>query len=79
MNSLGRVRAGLDVCQVNCVINYDVPSSAKSYLRRVGRAGRYGRRGAAITLLVDEDQTHFEQIQKALPFECDPLPANLSL
>lgn len=40
---------------VNLVINYDMPSNANDYIHRVGRTGRMGREGVAITLYTDED------------------------
>jgi len=43
---------GIDVQATNVIINYDVPNSPETYLHQVGRAGRFGRKGTAITLLV---------------------------
>ncbi|KAG0237132.1 Suppressor of the cold-sensitive snRNP biogenesis mutant brr1-1 [Actinomortierella wolfii] len=71
---------GLDVSRVNVVINYDVPESADTYLHRVGRAGRFGTRGLAITFVADDKdaeviksiQSRFEVQIPALPDEIDP-------
>ena len=46
---------GVDFKGVDCVINYDVPKSAVSYIHRVGRSGRAGRRGAALTFFTEDD------------------------
>merc|ERR1712085_26188 len=46
---------GIDIERVNIVINYDNPGSSDAYLHRVGRAGRFGTKGLAITFSADED------------------------
>ncbi|CAN6878106.1 unnamed protein product, partial [Brassica oleracea] len=46
------VGRGIDIERVNIVINYDMPDSADTYLHRVGRAGRFGTKGLAITFVV---------------------------
>ncbi|CAA6662139.1 unnamed protein product [Spirodela intermedia] len=49
------VARGMDFKGVNCVINYDFPESAAAYIHRIGRSGRAGRKGEAITLYTEED------------------------
>ncbi|KAF9321029.1 Spliceosome RNA helicase ddx39b, partial [Podila minutissima] len=59
---------GMDVSRVNVVINYDFPLDADTYLHRVGRAGRFGTKGRAISFVSSDDdkavlqsvQDHFE-------------------
>lgn len=46
---------GLDFLGVKCVVNYDVPASATAYVHRIGRTGRNGREGMAVTLFTEED------------------------
>ena len=46
---------GIDVQQVSLVINYDLPSSRELYIHRIGRSGRFGRKGVAINFAADED------------------------
>jgi ATP-dependent RNA helicase len=46
---------GIDVQQVSIVINYDLPSSRENYLHRIGRSGRFGRKGVAINFVTTED------------------------
>jgi len=41
---------GLDVQQVSLVINYDLPSNRENYIHRIGRSGRFGRKGVAINV-----------------------------
>ena len=48
---LGR---GIDVQQVSLVINYDLPQARETYVHRIGRSGRWGRKGLAISLCLDE-------------------------
>ncbi len=57
---------GLDVQGVEQVINYELPESAEWFTHRVGRTGRMGRRGEAITFLTPDDAQKWRQIEKAL-------------
>jgi ATP-dependent RNA helicase DeaD len=55
---------GLDIPQVSHVINYDLPSSAEVYVHRIGRTGRAGREGAAITILDPREQHLLRTIEQ---------------
>ena len=55
---------GIDVSGVTLVVNYDAPSHPKTYIHRVGRTARAGRRGTAITLLLREEVRFFSQLRK---------------
>jgi ATP-dependent RNA helicase DeaD len=55
---------GLDIPQVSHVINYDLPSSAEVYVHRIGRTGRAGREGAAITILDPREQRLLRTIEQ---------------
>ncbi|HSA87482.1 MAG TPA: DEAD/DEAH box helicase [Nitrospira sp.] len=55
---------GLDIPQVSHVINYDLPSSAEIYVHRIGRTGRAGREGAAITILDPREQRLLRTIEQ---------------
>ena len=57
---------GLDVEGVDVVIHYDPPEDHKSYLHRSGRTARAGRRGLVVTLVMWNEQTDVERIQKRL-------------
>lgn len=46
---------GIDVQQVSLVINYDLPSNRENYIHRIGRSGRFGRKGVAINFVTSED------------------------
>ena len=55
---------GLDIQEVSHVFNFDVPNNSDGYVHRIGRCGRAGRKGWAITLVTKYDQKHIEEIQK---------------
>ncbi|KIJ45095.1 hypothetical protein M422DRAFT_59910 [Sphaerobolus stellatus SS14] len=69
---------GIDVERVNIVINYDAPGDADSYLHRVGRAGRFGTKGLAITFIsTDADQTVMNDIQSRFEVAVTELPDHI--
>jgi translation initiation factor 4A len=56
---------GIDVQQVAVVINYDLPQEKEIYMHRIGRSGRYGRKGIAITFVTTkEDIDMLRQIER---------------
>lgn len=57
---------GIDIQQLPVVINYELPRSPKDYIHRIGRTGRAGASGKAISLICPEDQHHFGIIQKKM-------------
>eukprot|EP00441_Pelagodinium_beii_P015361 CAMPEP_0197658000 /NCGR_PEP_ID=MMETSP1338-20131121/44972_1 /TAXON_ID=43686 ORGANISM="Pelagodinium beii, Strain RCC1491" /NCGR_SAMPLE_ID=MMETSP1338 /ASSEMBLY_ACC=CAM_ASM_000754 /LENGTH=433 /DNA_ID=CAMNT_0043234495 /DNA_START=81 /DNA_END=1382 /DNA_ORIENTATION=- len=66
---------GMDVERVNIVINYDMPEDSDAYLHRVGRAGRFGTKGLAITFCAtDEDAKVLEQVQSRFEVNIEPVP-----
>jgi superfamily II DNA/RNA helicase len=67
---------GLDVTGVSHVVNYECPDDAKTYVHRIGRTGRAGAKGVAITLVDWQDITKWKVINKALDLDfADPLEA----
>lgn len=70
---------GIDIKEINLVINYDVPHDAEDYVHRVGRTARADATGVALTLISDKDMDKFEQIEKLIEKEVIklPLPAHL--
>jgi translation initiation factor 4A len=46
---------GIDVQQVSLVINYDLPTNRENYIHRIGRSGRFGRKGVSINFIVAAD------------------------
>ncbi|WP_224817025.1 DEAD/DEAH box helicase [Hasllibacter sp. MH4015] len=62
---------GLDIPNVSHVINYDVPSHAEDYVHRIGRTGRAGKTGVAITLCVPSDEKYLSAIEALIK---QPIP-----
>jgi len=66
---------GIDMERVNVVINYDMPENSDTYLHRVGRAGRFGTKGLAISFVSsDKDGTVLNSVQERFVVEVKPLP-----
>ncbi len=57
---------GIDIEKLPLVINYELPRSPKDYIHRIGRTGRAGNKGIAISLITPEDEHHFKVIQKKM-------------
>ena len=57
---------GIDIQALPLVINYELPRSPKDYIHRIGRTGRAGSMGQAISLITPEEQHHFKVIQKKM-------------
>jgi superfamily II DNA/RNA helicase len=55
---------GLDIEQLACVINYDLPRSPNDYVHRIGRTGRAGQAGQAVSLIAHHEFQHFSVIEK---------------
>lgn len=55
---------GIDVQQCNLVINYDLPTNFESYIHRIGRGGRFGRKGTAINLLTTKDKDTLRSLEQ---------------
>jgi ATP-dependent RNA helicase RhlE len=57
---------GLDISEMPCVINYDLPHNAEDYVHRIGRTGRAGAKGDAISLHTDKDDRYLADIEKLI-------------
>jgi ATP-dependent RNA helicase RhlE len=57
---------GIDVKQITLVINYDMPATPEDYFHRIGRTGRAGHTGKAITLATPDQHNDVREIQKAM-------------
>ncbi len=73
------VARGIDIDDISCVINYDVPHDSEDYVHRIGRTARADRDGEAITLVRGREIGDFMQIEKFLGYtvEKTPLPEGL--
>jgi ATP-dependent RNA helicase UAP56/SUB2 len=69
---------GIDIERVNIVINYDMPSESDSYLHRVGRAGRFGTKGLAISFISgEEDKEVLKKVQERFEVNITDMPATI--
>jgi ATP-dependent RNA helicase len=69
---------GLDVPQVSLVINYDLPNNRELYIHRIGRSGRYGRKGVAINFVKNDDIRILRDIEQYYSTQIDEMPMNVS-
>lgn len=69
---------GIDVQQVSLVINFDLPNNPENYLHRIGRSGRFGRKGVAINFVAKEDERLLHDIQKFYNTVIEELPSNIN-
>ena len=73
------VARGIDIDDIQLVINYDTPRDVEDYVHRIGRTARAGAQGQAITLVDQRDQPHFARIERFLQYNVpqNPLPQHL--
>lgn len=73
------VARGIDIDDIQLVLNYDVPHDEEDYVHRIGRTARAGAEGAAVTLVNEKDQPLFRDIERFLNKSIDknPIPAEL--
>nr|WJH19515.1 Eukaryotic initiation factor 4A-III [Euglena gracilis] len=69
---------GLDVQNVSLVINYDLPNSRELYIHRIGRSGRYGRKGVAINFVKSDDIRILRDIEQFYSTQIDEMPMNVA-
>ncbi|CAJ0751773.1 8441_t:CDS:2, partial [Entrophospora sp. SA101] len=71
---------GIDIERVNIVVNYDMPDGPDSYLHRVGRAGRFGTKGIAITFVADQDDADILfKVQERFEVNITEMPAEVEV
>jgi translation initiation factor 4A len=69
---------GIDVQQVSLVINYDLPNNRENYIHRIGRGGRFGRKGVAINFVTDEDRRTLRDIEQFYNTIVQEMPMNVA-
>uniref|UniRef100_A0A8D8UC86 Eukaryotic initiation factor 4A n=1 Tax=Cacopsylla melanoneura TaxID=428564 RepID=A0A8D8UC86_9HEMI len=69
---------GIDVQQVSLVINYDLPSNRENYIHRIGRGGRFGRKGVAINFVTAEDKRTLKDTEQFYNTRIDEMPMNVA-
>lgn len=68
---------GIDVQQVSLVINYDLPTNRENYIHRIGRGGRFGRKGVSINFLTSADVPYMTEIEKFYDTSVEEMPADI--
>jgi len=69
---------GIDVQQVSLVINYDLPQNMENYLHRIGRSGRFGRKGVAINFVTNNDVRLMKDIEKYYHTQIEEMPMDIA-
>eukprot|EP00095_Tigriopus_kingsejongensis_P005193 maker-scaffold321_size207582-snap-gene-1.27 protein:Tk05193 transcript:maker-scaffold321_size207582-snap-gene-1.27-mRNA-1 annotation:"eukaryotic initiation factor 4a-iii" len=69
---------GIDVQQVSLVINYDLPNNRELYIHRIGRSGRFGRKGVAINFVKNDDIRILRDIEQYYSTQIDEMPMNVA-
>ncbi len=69
---------GIDVQQLSLVINFDLPKSKETYIHRIGRSGRYGRKGVSINLVTDRDINYMKDIETFYETKIEEMPHNIA-
>jgi translation initiation factor 4A len=68
---------GIDVQGLGVVINFDIPFKQENYIHRIGRAGRFGRKGLTINLTTKKTHDNLQKIEKYYSCKIEPLPKNV--
>jgi translation initiation factor 4A len=69
---------GIDVQQVSLVINYDMPGNRENYIHRIGRSGRFGRKGVAINFVTNDDVRAMREIEAFYNTQIEEMPMNVA-
>ncbi|KAG0096629.1 translation initiation factor eIF4A [Podila epicladia] len=69
---------GIDVQQVSLVINYDIPANKENYIHRIGRGGRFGRKGVAINFITADDTRMLREIEQFYSTQVLEMPMNVA-
>ena len=67
---------GIDIDQLNYVLNYDIPNEAETYVHRIGRCGRAGNKGISISICEPEENTYVKDIEKLISKKIDIINDN---
>jgi translation initiation factor 4A len=69
---------GIDIQQLSLVINYDLPIEKETYIHRIGRSGRYGRKGVAINFVTDRDTDKINELMTFYNTKIEVMPENIA-
>ena len=68
---------GIDIQQLSLVINFDLPIQKETYIHRIGRSGRYGRKGVAINFVTQRDLHDLEELKQFYNTKIEEMPQNI--
>ena len=68
---------GIDIQQISIVINFDLPKDVHTYLHRIGRSGRWGRKGVGINMITRRDISKMKEIEQYYSTQISEMPGNL--
>jgi translation initiation factor 4A len=71
------IARGIDIQQVEIVINFDLPREIETYIHRIGRSGRFGRKGIAINFVTQKEYSQMQRIEQHYHTSIVPLPENI--
>jgi superfamily II DNA/RNA helicase len=69
---------GIDIQQVSIVINFDLPKCVHTYLHRIGRSGRWGRKGVGINFITRRDVPKIKEIEGHYACQIDEMPSDFA-
>jgi translation initiation factor 4A len=69
---------GIDVQQVSLVINFDLPGNTENYLHRIGRSGRFGRKGVAINFVTANDWKQLKELERYYHTQIEEMPMDIA-
>jgi translation initiation factor 4A len=68
---------GIDIQQVSVVVNFDIPKCVNTYLHRIGRSGRWGRKGIGINMITRRDVAKLKEIEQHYETQISEMPSNV--
>ena len=69
---------GIDIQQLSLVINFDLPKNKETYIHRIGRSGRYGRKGVSINFVTTDELPYLKEIETYYNTKIEAMPQNLA-
>ena len=74
----GVAARGIDIGDLSRVVNYDLPFKPEEYIHRIGRSGRYGRKGVAINFVKNDDIRVLRDIEQFYSTQIDEMPMSIA-
>lgn len=77
MLSTDLLARGIDIQQLSLVVNFDLPNNKETYIHRIGRSGRYGRKGVAINFVVENEHENLVELEDFYDIKIPEMPENI--